>query len=246
MMSSEINKVQESITIALDAADAAAEVTSEYNRVKQQHKKLENSVKSVHRYIILIFGSSMLAAIAALVFASMLYFRTMSELTPMTTTSREALVVFAENVEQVNGTLDKMKTSLETQRQLLAVNERLIERLDGLQDSVLGSNKALIKSLEKSNRKTQASNSDTMTKMSKAIGSNIANQVELLVQEINMSRKDIRSYMDKMVEDTSEEQQIEILKQNQVRLGTALRQINEQNTLLLKKFEDKENSISFP
>ena len=31
MMSSEINKVQESITIALDAADAAAEVTSEYN-----------------------------------------------------------------------------------------------------------------------------------------------------------------------------------------------------------------------
>ena len=74
MMSSEINKVQESITIALDAADAAAEVTSEYNRVKQQHKKLENSVKSVHRYIILIFGSSMLAAIAALVFASMLYF----------------------------------------------------------------------------------------------------------------------------------------------------------------------------
>jgi hypothetical protein len=139
-----------------------------------------------------------------------------------------------------------MKTSLETQRQLLAVNERLIERLDGLQDSVLGSNKALIKSLEKSNRKTQASNSDTMTKMSKAIGSNIANQVELLVQEINMSRKDIRSYMDKMVEDTSEEQQIEILKQNQVRLGTALRQINEQNTLLLKKFEDKENSISFP
>ena len=52
-----------------------------------------------------------------------------------------------------------------------------------------------------------------------------------------MSRKDIRSYMDKMVEDTSEEQQIEILKQNQVRLGTALRQINEQNTLLLKKFE---------
>ena len=203
-------------------------------------------MKSVHRYIILIFGSSMLAAIAALVFASMLYFRAMSELTTMTTTSREALVVFAENVEQVNGTLDKMKTSLETQRQLLAVNERLIERLDGLQDSVLGSNKALIKSLEKSNRKTQASNSDTMTKMSKAIGSNIANQVELLVQEINMSRKDIRSYMDKMVEDTSEEQQIEILKQNQVRLGTALRQINEQNTLLLKKFEDKENSISFP
>ena len=87
MMSNAVDKVQESITIALDAADAASEITSEYNKVKKQHQKLESSVKSIHRYTVLIFGSSMLAAVAALVFASMLYFRTMSELTTMTTTS---------------------------------------------------------------------------------------------------------------------------------------------------------------
>ena len=81
-MSTEYNAVQESIKIALDAADAATDVTSEYNKTKREHKKLEASVKSVHRFSIIIFGSSMVAAVAALLFAGMIYFRTMSELSP--------------------------------------------------------------------------------------------------------------------------------------------------------------------
>ncbi|MEC7191787.1 MAG: hypothetical protein VXW18_11840, partial [Pseudomonadota bacterium] len=105
-MSTEYNAVQESIKIALDAADAATDVTSEYNKTKREHKKLEASVKGVHRFSIIIFASSMVAAVAALMFAGMIYFRTMSELSTMTTTSREALVVFAENVEGVNDALD--------------------------------------------------------------------------------------------------------------------------------------------
>ena len=68
----------DSVQIALDAADAATDVTSEYNKTKREHKKLEASVKSVHRFSIIIFASSMVAAVAALMFAGMIYFRTMS------------------------------------------------------------------------------------------------------------------------------------------------------------------------
>ena len=118
-MSTEYNAVQESIKIALDAADAATDVTSEYNKTKREHKKLEASVKSVHRFSIIIFTSSMVAAVAALLFASLIYFRTMSELSTMTTTSREALVLFAENVDGVNDSLNKMKGALDTQKTLV-------------------------------------------------------------------------------------------------------------------------------
>ena len=69
-------------------------------------------MKSVHRFSIIIFA--MVAAVAALLFASMIYFRTMSELSNMTTTSREALVVFAENVEGVNDALEKMRGALKS------------------------------------------------------------------------------------------------------------------------------------
>ena len=50
-MSSELNSVQESIKLALDAADAATDVTSEYSQVKREHKKLEQkSVKDSPLY----------------------------------------------------------------------------------------------------------------------------------------------------------------------------------------------------
>ena len=44
LMAGELNSVQESIKLALDAADAATDVTSEYSQVKREHKKLEKSV----------------------------------------------------------------------------------------------------------------------------------------------------------------------------------------------------------
>ena len=97
-MSSDLSTIEESIKIALDAADAATDVTSEYNKVKREHKKLETQVKQIHRYTTIIFGSSMIAAIVAMIFSSVLYFRSMSDLGVMTTTNREALVIFAENV----------------------------------------------------------------------------------------------------------------------------------------------------
>jgi len=68
----------------------------------------------------------MVAAIAALLFAGLIYFRTMSELDTMTTTSREALVLFAENVEGVNESLENMKDALQTQRKVAGQNETLI------------------------------------------------------------------------------------------------------------------------
>ena len=51
-----VNEVQESIKIALDAADAATDITSEYNKIKNENKKLEASVKQVHKFTTIIFG----------------------------------------------------------------------------------------------------------------------------------------------------------------------------------------------
>ena len=48
-MAGELNLVQESIKLALDAADAATDVTSEYSQVKREHKKLE---KKCHRFTV--------------------------------------------------------------------------------------------------------------------------------------------------------------------------------------------------
>ena len=157
-MTTDYNAVQESIKIALDAADAATDVTSEYNKTKREHKKLEASVKSVHRFSIIIFTSSMVAAVAALLFASLIYFRTMSELSTMTTTSREALVLFAENVDGVNDSLNKMKSALDTQKTLVGQNETLINELVGLRDIISRSNETMMTGMESTSTSIANSN----------------------------------------------------------------------------------------
>ena len=64
-MAGELNSVQESIKLALDAADAATDVTSEYSQVKREHKKLESKVSQIHRYTTITFASAILAAVIA-------------------------------------------------------------------------------------------------------------------------------------------------------------------------------------
>ena len=65
-MAGELNSVQESIKLALDAADAATDVTSEYSQVKREHKKLESKVSQIHRYTTITFVSAISAVVIAM------------------------------------------------------------------------------------------------------------------------------------------------------------------------------------
>ena len=139
------NEVQESIKIALDAADAATDITSEYNKIKNENKKLEASVKQIHKFTTIIFGVSILAAIIGLSLTAMIYSRTMNELSAMTSTSREALVVFAENVDGVKNALEKLETGIEEQGKILETNNALIESINKLDSSFVQVNKLCLK-----------------------------------------------------------------------------------------------------
>ena len=245
-MSTEYNAVQESIKIALDAADAATDVTSEYNKTKREHKKLEASVKSVHRYSIIIFTSSMIAAVAALLFAGLIYFRTMSELDTMTTTSREALVVFAENVEGVNDALDKMKSALETQQTLVGQNETLINELVGLRDIISRSNETMMTGIES----TSSSISDSNSQMASSITSGIANelgaQTNRMVKELNSLSATNAEALDTMTKSLSSSKNMDRLAANQKTIVRLLGDLSAQNGEILRMFSEKDNRVSYP
>ena len=245
-MTTEYNAVQESIKIALDAADAATDVTSEYNKTKREHKKLEASVKSVHRYSIIIFTSSMIAAVAALLFAGLIYFRTMSELDTMTTTSREALVVFAENVEGVNDALDKMKSALETQQTLVGQNETLINELVGLRDIISRSNETMMSGMES----TSSSISDSNSQMASSITSGIANelgaQTNRMVKELNSLSATNAEALDTMTKSLSSSKNMDRLAANQKTIVRLLGDLSAQNGEILRMFSEKDNRVSYP
>ncbi|MGB1356000.1 MAG: hypothetical protein ACPG7P_01820 [Candidatus Puniceispirillaceae bacterium] len=245
-MSTEYNAVQESIKIALDAADAATDVTSEYNKTKREHKKLEASVKSVHRFSIIIFASSMVAAIAALLFASMIYFRTMSELTTMTTTSREALVVFAENVEGVNDSLDKMKAALDTQQTLVGQNETLINELVGLRDIISRSNETMMTGIQTTSTSISDSNSQMASSITSGLANELGAQTNRMVKELNALSSANANALDQMTKSLSDSKSMNKLTANQKTIVRLLGDLSAQNAELRKLFSEKDNRVSYP
>ena len=245
-MSTEYNAVQESIKIALDAADAATDVTSEYNKTKREHKKLEASVKSVHRFSIIIFASSMVAAVAALLFAGMIYFRTMSELTTMTTTSREALVVFAENVEGVNDSLEKMKSALDTQQTLVGQNETLINELIGLRDIISRSNETMMSGIESTSTSISDSNSQMASSITSGIANELGAQTNRMVKELNTLSAANAEALDQMTKSLSDSKYMDRLAANQNTIVSLLGDLSAQNDDLIKLLSEKDNRVSYP
>ena len=161
-MKPQINAVQESIKIALDAADAATDVTAEYKRIKNEYIKTEKKMKEIHKYTTIIFSSSIATAIVAILLTGLLYFKSLSELEEMTDTSREALVVFAENVENVNKAVENMNLSLSKHTDLLNANEDLKLKMNELSEAILNNDKKLMINLSKeiSNLSNNLSNFD--------------------------------------------------------------------------------------
>ena len=245
-MSTEYNAVQESIKIALDAADAATDVTSEYNKTKREHKKLEASVKSVHRFSIIIFTSSMVAAVAALLFASLIYFRTMSELSTMTTTSREALVLFAENVDGVNDSLNKMKGALDTQKTLVGQNETLINELVGLRDIISRSNETMMTGMESTSTSIANSNNQMASSITAGIANELGAQTNRMVKELNELSKTNAKSLDQMTKSVSDSKNMDALVANQKTIVRLLGELSLQNADLLKTISEKDNRVSYP
>jgi hypothetical protein len=245
-MSAEYNAVQESIKIALDAADAATDVTSEFNKVKRDNKKLEASVKNVHRYTVIIFASSMVAAVAALVFAGLIYFRTMADLSTMTTTSREALVVFAENVDSVNDSLSQLRAGLDTQRQLVAQNEALLSELGNLREVIGRTNEAVIAGLQETSSTISTSNETLANAITTGIAGELGSQTRKMIAQMEATEVKTEAVITGMKEEFSDADFVAGLATNQKNMMSQINTLSAQTAAMLEMFKERDNRVSYP
>jgi|TARA_Y200000002_G_scaffold251624_1_gene208438 uncharacterized protein YfeS len=247
-MSVDTSAVHESIKLALDAADAATDVTTEYNRVKRDHRNLEASVKQIHRYTTIIFSVSIGTAILAILLTSLLYFRSLSDLSVMTTTSKEALVVFAENVENVNSSLSQLEGALQKQTELLDVNRQLIKSMEGLQTIVTDSNDQMVVELRALTQEMSASTQQ----VSELVKGSSQSQIKSINLEI---KKQLSGASNKTIEEISQlkskikntdSDTLRKLSLNQAAILSTLQAVSSQNDDIKKRFEDQQDKISFP
>jgi predicted nucleic acid-binding Zn-ribbon protein len=249
-MSSDLSTIEESIKIALDAADAATDVTSEYNKVKREHKKLEAKVKQIHRYTTIIFGSSMIAAIVAMIFSSVLYFRSMSDLGVMTTTNREALVIFAENVDDLKDNVKALSVAMESQVALEKQNAKLVEELSSLRREISVATNALASRVLEENKGLQ----EVMTKNTEKAVNIFAEKVaQSFEKRLNDLSKGIDAYQNQLIAslkemNTSDGNNIVMkeISKSQNQLTKEIRALYKKNEEIFSKIKSSDGLIKFP
>jgi hypothetical protein len=237
-MDTKMEAVQESIKLALDAADAATDVTSEYNKVKKAHALLEAKVKQIHKYTTVVFLSSIVSGLAVIIFSAILFMQSSNKLTNMTETSREALVVFAENVDGVNASLKNLDTAIKKQGDLLAINEKLVTTLDKIEKRVQKSNENTVGEL-------QLITKSLINEISKNTEANIQNNNKLNanLEKINKSNSRMIS---KAIEQISNKAIYKKIVANQAIQAQQISKLVKQNNSVLGKIADKTSRIKYP
>ncbi len=237
-MDTKMEAVQESIKLALDAADAATDVTSEYNKVKKAHEKLEAKVKQIHKYTTIVFLSSIISGLVVITVSAFLFMQSSDKLTNMTETSREALVVFAENVDGVNASLKNLDNAIKQQGDLLNVNKKLVVTLNKIEKRMQTSNENTVAEL-------QLITNTLVNELSKNTKASIDNNKKL-ISDIQRLNKSNNKSLSKAIQQISNKAIYKKIVANQAIQAQQISKLLKQNNNVLNKIANKTSRIKYP
>ena len=245
-MSSEISTIEESIKIALDAADAATDITSEYNSIKKKNQKLEAEVKKVYLYTTIIFGSSIFASVVAILFSSFIYFKSMSDLDVMTTTNREALVIFSQNVDALKETTSEYVEAVKLQEEVKSQNAQIENAFKQFEVSskdivneIATLNDATIKKIVESTKTISSPFVNAINNFEKGQTESYASFFE----QLDMSNRELIKTL-KTGDNT--EETIEKLVKSQKQLIAVIEGLKSRNSEIIELVKDNEDLVKYP
>ncbi|MDA9194531.1 hypothetical protein N9P08_04755 [Alphaproteobacteria bacterium] len=245
-MASEFNSVQESIKLALDAADAATDVTSEYSQVKRDHKKLEKKVSQIHRYTTITFVSAISAAVIALAFSATLYFKSISELKLMTTTNRQGLIVFSENIETLNNVLAELKVSLSKQEELIKLNRESASQIGELKKVMAEGSASIVAQLQKTGDGIDVSTTALGESLKAAVitqNKAMTNSFKVTLTSLESSVLKSVAAIDKKIASNKALQSVAV---SQTKTKKEIESLKLQTREIRKLLETQQNRVTFP
>ena len=192
----------------------------------------------------------MAAATIAMIFSSVLYFRSMSDLGVMTTTNREALVIFAENVDDLKDNVKALSVAMESQVALEKQNAKLVEELSSLRKEIAVATNALASRVLEQNKGLQ----EVMTKNTEQAVNIFAEKVaQSFEKKLNTLSKGIEAYQDQLLislenmnSPTSDNGMMEKISKSQNELTKEIRSLYKKNEEIISKIKSSDGLIKFP
>tara|TARA_B100002052_G_scaffold256981_1_gene248096 strand:- start:147 stop:617 length:471 start_codon:yes stop_codon:yes gene_type:complete len=156
----------------------------------------------------------------------------------MTETSREALVVFAENVDGVNASLKNLDTAIKKQGDLLEINKKLVVTLDKIEKRVQSSNENTVTEL-------QLITNTLVNELNKNSQASIENN-NRLSSNIEKLNKSNNKSISKTLQQINNKAIYKKIVANQALQAQQISKLLKQNNNVLSKIAEKTSKIKYP
>ena len=138
-MSEKTTNVEDSIKIALDAADMATSAASELDRIRLDNSSVRDEMKRVYRKVSIVFASALAGAAVSILGAAVIYYKTLSGMETANNTSLEALVIFADNIDKLTAAVSSVEDMTGKLGEISSVAEATNQAVTGLGEKVSSS-----------------------------------------------------------------------------------------------------------
>ena len=195
-MAGELNSVQESIKLALDAADAATDVTSENIVGLNANIRNWKKVSQIHRYTTITFVTGIVAAVIALTFSASLYFKSIAELEIDDDYKPRGFDRFSENIDKLNVVLADLQESLSKQEELVRLNREATAHIAELNDVMASGTAKIVEEMQTANAANIAASKAATEKLK----STLINQSKSTSNTMKVSLSSLESSLQKTLE----------------------------------------------
>ena len=195
-------------------------------------------MKQIHKYTTVVFLSSIISGLVVIVASAFLFMQSSDKLTNMTETSREALVVFAENVDGVNASLKNLDNAIKKQGDLLAINEKLVLTLEKVEKRVQKANENTVDEL-------QVITKALINELNKNSQVSIENNKKLSENLVKLNRSNSKT-ISKAIQQISNKAIYKQIVANQAIQAQQISKLIKQNNNVLGKIADKTSRIKYP
>jgi uncharacterized coiled-coil DUF342 family protein len=192
----------------------------------------------------------MIAAIVAMIFSSVLYFRSMSDLGVMTTTNREALVIFAENVDDLKDNVKALSVAMESQVALEKQNAKLVEELSSLRKEIAVATNALASRVLEQNKGLQEAMTKNTEQAVNIFAEKIAQTFEKKLNELSIGIDDYQKQLLASLKDIdspgADNTVMQEISKSQTQLTKEIRSLYKKNEEIFSKIKSSDGLIKFP
>ena len=153
--SSNSKNLEDGIQVALDAADTASGVVSEFNNVREQFEVVNIQAKRIYQSVLIIFISSIVAAIVSLGAGMLMYYKSLGTLKTNSNMAIESLAIFSENVSSLDASVKTVETNTKNQEIIKNSLEEIRKASEKASNDIASAEDKYIKAIKLSVKDTE-------------------------------------------------------------------------------------------